>query len=457
MNELEDSIETILKTGMYPRLFSEKLQIIPNIKEVYELALAFYESQILSDDELLRNGAYFSRIEGSATNHYLMCAGDPVKVPDYASSRLKSFFEKGIFRTGYATHGLFPYRGKFHPQMVKALLNIMGLKPGQTVLDPMMGSGTLLVEASLMGINSIGSDPSPFCSFMTKVKLNALTLDLAPLQQAIENFRNLYEYFSELIGASITGKKQKFKTSIKKNATIKEKLRSLDSDQIRAFLDSVGSGKGEIYDFLLLAYLDSVGYSERSSRKAPIEQFRNILERYIFVTAKIQKTIKEKNIPLANAKSIRGDSRNIPLVDDSVDGILFSPPYSFAIDYLKNDDFHLKAMGCDASDLKKCMIGLRGKGLREKYELYVQDMESTMSECSRVLRCGRYCTVIIGTNDSQLSKALGVPKNKVVGLHKMLIGLASNYNLLPVRVLPRQISGMANTMRVEYIVIFRLV
>ena len=156
-------------------------------------------------------------------------------------------------------------------------------------------------------------------------------------------------------------------------------------------------------------------------------------------------------------KSIRGDSRNIPLVDDSVDGILFSPPYSFAIDYLKNDDFHLKAMGCDVSDLKRCMIGLIGKGLREKYELYVQDMESTMSECSRVLRCGRYCTVIIGTNDSQLSKALGVPNNKVVGLHKMLIGLASNYNLLPVRVLPRQISGMANTMRVEYIVIFRLV
>ena len=181
------------------------------------------------------------------------------------------------------------------------------------------------------------------------------------------------------------------------------------------------------------------------------------MERYIFVTAKIQKTIKEKNIPLANAKPTRGDSRNIPLVDDSVDGILFSPPYSFAIDYLKNDDFHIKAMGYDVYDLKRFTIGLRGKNLREKYDLYVQDMESTMSECSRVLRCGRYCTVIIGTNDSQLSKALGVPKNKVVGLHKLLIDFASCYNLVPVRVLPRQISGIANTMRVEYIVIFRRV
>ena len=38
---------------------------------------------------------------------------------------------------------LFPYRGKFHPQLIRALLNILQIKPGQTVLDPMAGSSTV--------------------------------------------------------------------------------------------------------------------------------------------------------------------------------------------------------------------------------------------------------------------------------------------------------------------------
>ena len=33
-------------------------------------------------------------------------------------------------------------------------MNVMGLKPGETILDPMMGSGTVLIEAQLMGITA---------------------------------------------------------------------------------------------------------------------------------------------------------------------------------------------------------------------------------------------------------------------------------------------------------------
>src|SRR3989338_7117364 len=71
-----------------------------------------------------------------------------VKLADHSSSRLKSFFQTNQFKTGYATHGLFPYRGKFHPQMIKALLNVLDIKPGHVVLDPMAGSSTVAVEAN---------------------------------------------------------------------------------------------------------------------------------------------------------------------------------------------------------------------------------------------------------------------------------------------------------------------
>ena len=120
-------ITDVLSKGMYSRLFSDGLEIIPQMNEVYELALSFYESLILTDEEILRNGAYFARVKGKFTRHFLMCTGEPVLLPKHSSSRLKSFFVNNQFKTGYATHGLFPYRGKFHPQMIKALINVMGL------------------------------------------------------------------------------------------------------------------------------------------------------------------------------------------------------------------------------------------------------------------------------------------------------------------------------------------
>lgn len=154
------NIADILSHSMYQRLFPPHLELVPQLNEVYELGLAFYESQTLSDEEIIRNGAYFARVGDTFTRHFLICSGEPVRLPQHSSSRLRSFFQTNQFKTGYATHGLFPYRGKFHAQMIKGLINVMGLKPGDTVLDPMMGSGTVLIEARLMGIKSVGIDAS---------------------------------------------------------------------------------------------------------------------------------------------------------------------------------------------------------------------------------------------------------------------------------------------------------
>ena len=106
------------------------------------------------------------------------------------------------------------------------------------------------------------------------------------------------------------------------------------------------------YHFLLLAYLDSAGYAERSARKAPLAQFRAILERYLFVAEKIQHVLAGLEMELAPAEVLEGDARSLSLDDNSTDGIIFSPPYSFAVDYLANDSFHLNFMGIDSDTLR---------------------------------------------------------------------------------------------------------
>lgn len=450
-----DNIGEMLSEDLGRHLFPAYRELIPNLDDVYELEIAFHENALLPDHELIRNGAYFARVGDAFTRHFLMCTGEPLKLPDHSSSRLKSFFAKNLFRTGYGTHGLFPYRGKFHPQMIKGLMNIMGLKPGDIVLDPMMGSGTVLVEACLMGIKSIGVDASPFCRFMAHTKIRALSMSLNRALSALGNYEEVFAYFQDRVGKVIPGGKAR---------------RYRDEGEFSSVMDPSGQyGKIpeetptppreqdtlDTYDFLLLAYLDSAGYSERSARISQIDQFKAILERYLFVAEKIQKIVSGVETDLAEARAMEGDARALPLEKESVDGIVFSPPYSFAIDYLTNDAFHLNFLGADIEKLREKMVGLRGKKIPEKYEIYLEDMNKVVSECSRVLRQGRLCTIVVGTNNNQLAKAMNIAPQEVKGIHETLTELGEASGLRLIKKMSRPITGISNTMRREYILIFQ--
>jgi DNA modification methylase len=448
-------VAAVLSQGLTGSLFPAERQLIPGIDDFYELELAFYENGILDDTSLIRNSAYFGRVSGTYTRHYLMCTGEPLRLPNHSSSRLKSFFQKNIFRTGYATHGLFPYRGKFHPQMVKGLINIMGLRPGDTVLDPMVGSGTVPVEASLMGIRSIGIDASPFCRFMAQTKIDALTMSLSRASKVLKNIDEVFAYFQKKIGPASGGRRSRGGTGSHGYMSVMEPVAEYVTGEGRDQLSGKAREKSDTYNFLLLAYLDAVGYAERSERKSPLEQFRAILDRYLFVAEKIQRVLKGLEGELGASMVMEGDARSLQLQDACVDGIIFSPPYSFAIDYLENDAFHLDYLGTDRDKLQEIMVGLRGRSLREKFECYKEDMRKILSECSRVLRKERFCTIIVGTNTNQLSKALGIPLDDVPGLHEILIEMALPYGLKLVRALSRSIIGISNTMRQEYILLLQ--
>jgi SAM-dependent methyltransferase len=451
----ESKLKTALSDNIEDHLFPPGRELVPNIGDVYELQLAFYENLLLSDAELLRNGAYFARVGKKFTRHFLMCAGEALKLPDHSSSRLKSFFGENIFRTGYATHGLFPYRGKFHPQMIKGLINAMELKPGQKVLDPMMGSGTVPVEAALMGMDSFGLDASPFCRFMAQTKVDALTMPLKRAKGALEKVEDVFNYFQKQVGKPVPGSKTKGQKTPRGYMEVMEPAAEYVTNGDLDDLSKTDRETANTYAFLLLAYLDSAGYSERSDRKSPIDQFRAILERYVFVAEKIQAVLSGTESDLGVAKILEGDARDLPFEDDSIDGIIFSPPYSFAIDYLENDSFHLNFLGVDANELREKMVGLRGRTLANKFELYLEDMRKILSECARVLRKDAVCTIIVGTNNNQLSKVLGISPDRVTGLHQLLAQSASSCGMRQIKMLSRPITGMSNTMRREYIVLLQ--
>ncbi len=126
-------------------LFPQEYELLPNTTEVFELEFAFYEYQFLTKEEIISRGAFFKSVDGKLTNHFQICSNNSPLIWQGRSELTRSYFKEGNFSTGYGTHGLFPYRGKFHPQLIKGILNILGVKPGEVVLDPMCGSKIIIV------------------------------------------------------------------------------------------------------------------------------------------------------------------------------------------------------------------------------------------------------------------------------------------------------------------------
>jgi DNA modification methylase len=71
--------------------------------------------------------------------------------------------------SSYASHDVHAFAAKFPPQLPRAF--IRGLTaPGDFVLDPMMGSGTTIVEALLEGRGGIGLDIDPLALRVSQAK-----------------------------------------------------------------------------------------------------------------------------------------------------------------------------------------------------------------------------------------------------------------------------------------------
>lgn len=86
-------------------------------------------------------------------------------------------------QTRYSAHGIHEYKGKFNPQVVRALGNILGLEQGDWLLDPFSGSGTTLLEAGHIGWNAVGIEINPLAVAISNAKIHSLRLSVDELDK----------------------------------------------------------------------------------------------------------------------------------------------------------------------------------------------------------------------------------------------------------------------------------
>jgi ubiquinone/menaquinone biosynthesis C-methylase UbiE len=400
------------------KLFGSNVELLPSVDELFELELASLKHVTLETEELVNRSAFFKLINGRPTKHYLLYSSKSESITQNRSTKTKMYFDAGQFSTGYATHSLFPYRGKFHPQLIKGLLNIIGIEKGETILDPMSGSGTANIEAALMGINSYAIDVSPFCQFMTKTKYESLLINNYVLHLVKGKSEQLFKFFT-----------------VDKIFEQLEKIRDRE--------------KLKVYNLALLAYLDAMGYSKRVVKSTHEQLFKKVLNRYIETVCNFI------NNPYFNRGELgvvqvlpNSNALDLELEDNSIDGVVTSPPYSFAIDYVKNDEPQLEYLDYSVNELKSKMIGLRGKNKNECLNNYFQDIEKVCYEIHRVLKNGKIFIMIIGSNTNQTG-GIHLEDSVIESCKKVGLGL--------VKSILKPIKGMRNTMRDEYILFFKKV
>lgn len=176
----------------------------------YERALAIREVESLLQPEIakeLQGGLQVERPTSPECAKRLVYFAEATGANGEPSSTVQRLLERvngnGHKRqsTRYSAHGLHEYKGKFNPQVAKAILNILGISPGQLALDPFCGSGTSLVECAHLRIRSVGTDINPLAIFLANAKLRSLGISaqkiIATVAEVCDGLKRSSEHGSD--------------------------------------------------------------------------------------------------------------------------------------------------------------------------------------------------------------------------------------------------------------------
>ena len=146
------------------------------------------------------------------------------------------------------THCYHSYPAMMIPQVARKLLQDYAPEGSLSlVLDPYAGSGTTLVEASIRGIKSIGTDLNPLARFMSKVKNTHF------------NLQDVYSALAELITGFMIYSSEKVKNTDFSRISNHSFLYTQDSLHKLSYIQQLISDlKSDIQDFFLLCLSETV-------------------------------------------------------------------------------------------------------------------------------------------------------------------------------------------------------
>jgi len=284
-------------------------------------------------------------------------------------------------------HRLHPYMGKFIPQLVEIFLRKYRPK---LVYDPFCGSGTTLVEANALGIDSIGTDISIFNTLLSKVK--TAEYDVQLLEKEIKDIlQRLYTYKSkfskdEKVNKLFTSKNEYINTWFAPN-TQKELLCYLRlikdytyQDLLKIVLSrSARSARLVTHydlDFPKVPQTKPYQCYKHGRVCTPVNEAYKFLSRYTIDTLE---RVKEFSKIKTKAKVTvnHADSRTIEL-PKGIDMVFTSPPYIGLIDYHDQHKYAYELLGLQNNETREIGPAKNGQSDRAKKE-YIDGINAVLS------------------------------------------------------------------------------
>ena len=256
-------------------------------------------------------------------------------------------------------HYWHSFPAKFPPDLPKFFIENL-TKSGQVVLDPMAGSCTTLIEASLLNRKSYGFDIDPLSLMIGKAKLQNYDLQATRIEGynvltlAQFDFEYRREKLLEELDLHFSEDTQRFldywwfkETQIELFSLLKQ-IGKVEDLKICGFLNLIFSSiiitkSGGVTRSRDLAHTRP----HRVENKSPNSAFTEFGK-------KLTKILDngDLNLPTNSILQI-GNAKNLPLSDRSVDLIVTSPPYANnAIDYMRAHKFSLVWFGYPIDELK---------------------------------------------------------------------------------------------------------
>jgi site-specific DNA-methyltransferase (cytosine-N4-specific) len=315
-------------------------------------------------------------------------------------NKLKIEFDSN---TGYLTHNYHPYPCKFVPQIPNQIIAQYS-KEGDTILDPFVGSGTTLAEASLLNRNGIGIDLNPVAVLSTKVKTSVLNNNdkklVFDILKKIE-FKSTKDYNNFL--------KENFdKNNIPKWNNLDHWFLPFVIKELSALKNIISkTSNTKVKNFLLLGFSNviiPISNQDSETRYVAVSKPIKKMDLFVLFSKKINSMLNRNDdyaLQRSNSKIkvYHDDARKMNQVKDkSVNLIITSPPYLNTFDYYLYHKSRIHWLGFEPSEVRKSEIGCHHTANKFDigYPKYVNALSSIFSEFNRVLTDNGHIFIVIG-------------------------------------------------------------
>lgn len=261
------------------------------------------------------------------------------------------------------THGFHAYPARMHYAIARHLLPVLS-REGEIVLDPFVGSGTVLVEAMLAGRQSVGVDLNPLALRLADVK--TFPRDGEGRSRLIGLAESIAAASEERVRARVPvmAKLSRDEASwydghvLKELAGLFEEIQKVEAQQDRRALEMVFSSI--VVKFSRQRAETAEEIAPKQIRKGIVTEFflrktRELVARWEDLVAALPKEVLFPRLKL-------GDARRLPALVDSklqVDLVLTSPPYGGTYDYVRHHARRYPWLGIDAERLLEGELGAR--------------------------------------------------------------------------------------------------